>query len=186
MAECNDTKCPKHGQISVRGTVFTGTVVSAKPGKTAVVERTIVKFVPKFERYKKSKSRIYAHNPDCIGAKEDDIVKLGETRKLSKTKSFVVLEVVGKKKTVKVEEDTFRDNRRKKEGEGAEEDKEKEAVPKEEKKEDEEKEKAVKQEKIESQENEEKEKTGESEKEAKEEPAGEGKQEEGKDSEDKK
>ena len=117
MAECNDPKCPNHGQISVRGATFTGTVVSAKPGKTAVVERTIVKFVPKFERYKKSKSRIYAHNPDCIAAKEDDVVRLGETRKLSKTKSFVVLEVVGKKKFVKVEEDTFRDNRRKREDE---------------------------------------------------------------------
>ncbi len=160
MAECNDPKCPNHGQISVRGTIFTGTVVSAKPGKTAVVERTIVKFVPKFERYKKSKSRIYAHNPDCIGAKEHDVVRLGETRKLSKTKSFVVLEIIGKKKSVKVEEDTFRDNRRKK----AEEE---ETVQASDEKEAEKQEEPVKEEKIEGWENKEKEK------EAQEEEAGE-------------
>jgi|GEM_PF-36910 len=108
MAECNDKRCPVHGSISVRGNVFTGAVISAKPSKTVIVERVLVKFVPKYERYAKSKSRIYAHNPDCIGAKENDIVRVGETRRLSKTKSFVVLKVEGKKKTVKVEEDTLK------------------------------------------------------------------------------
>lgn len=108
MAECNDKRCPVHGSISVRGIVFTGAVISAKPSKTVIVERIIVKFVQKYERYAKSKSRVYAHNPDCIGAKEDDIVRVGETRRLSKTKSFVVLNVVGKRKTVKVEEDTLK------------------------------------------------------------------------------
>ena len=71
-----------------------------------------IRHVPKYERYKKSKSRIYAHSPDCIGAKEDDVVKVAETRKLSKTKSFVVLEVVGKKRVVKAEDDTFVQHRR--------------------------------------------------------------------------
>ena len=112
MAECNDKKCPVHGELSVRGNIFSGTVVSAKPSKTVVVERSIVSYVPKYERYTKSKSRVSAHNPECMDAKEDDIVKVGETRKLSKTKSFVVLEIVGKKKTIKAEEDTFRDKTR--------------------------------------------------------------------------
>ncbi len=115
MAECNDKKCPIHGEISVRGNVFTGVVVSAKPSKTAIVERIIVRYVPKYERYKKSRSRITAHNPDCIGAKEDDVVKIGETRKLSKTKSFVVMEVIGKKTIVKSEDDTFTKKEKKKE-----------------------------------------------------------------------
>lgn len=102
--ECNDKRCPVHGSISVRGTVFTGAVVSAKPDKTVVVKRTIVQYVPKFERYKKTKSKIYAHNPACINAKENDIVKVGETRRLSKTKSFVVMEIIGKKKAVEAKE----------------------------------------------------------------------------------
>lgn len=93
MVECKDKKCPFHGNVKVRGNVLKGTVISAKGDRTITVERTIIRKVPKYERYKKVKSRVKAHNPPCINAKEDDIVKIGETRKLSKTKSFVVLEV---------------------------------------------------------------------------------------------
>ncbi len=94
MSECNDKNCPVHGSIKVRGNVFTGKVISAKPAKTVTIERKIIEFVPKYERYKKVRSRIHAHNPPCINAKEGDIVRIGETRKISKTKSFVVLEKV--------------------------------------------------------------------------------------------
>ena len=124
--ECNDKRCPVHGSISVRGTVFTGAVVSAKPDKTVVVKRTIVQYVPKFERYKKTKSKIYAHNPACINAKENDIVKVGETRRLSKTKSFVVMEIIGKKKAVEAEEARI-ERKRKEEQEAEREEKEKAA-----------------------------------------------------------
>ncbi len=93
MTKCNDKKCAKHGSIKVRGNVFTGIVTSSKPHKTVIIERIITKKVPKYERYKKTKSKIAAHNPECINAKEGDTIKIGETRKLSKTKSFVVLEV---------------------------------------------------------------------------------------------
>lgn len=92
---CNDKKCPYHGDVKVRGATFIGRVVSAKPNKTVTVERTLIEYVPKFERYKKKRSRIHAHNPECINAKEGDSVLIGETRKLSKTKSFVVLKVLG-------------------------------------------------------------------------------------------
>jgi len=105
MGDCNDKRCPVHGEISVRGNVLKGVVVSAKPDKTVVIERSIVKYMPKYERYKKEKSKIYAHNPPCIAAKENDIVRVGETRKLSKTKSFVVLGIIGKKKVIKAEEE---------------------------------------------------------------------------------
>ncbi len=90
---CNDAKCALHGSLKVRGNIFTGKVVSAKARKTVIVERVITHFVPKFERYKKVTSKIAAYNPDCIAAKENDIVKIGECRKLSKTKAFVVLAV---------------------------------------------------------------------------------------------
>lgn len=95
--KCNDFRCAEHGSISVRGNVFVGRVKSAKPSKTAIIEREITIRVPKYERYKKVRTRVYAHNPECINAKENDIVMVGETRKLSKTKSFVVLKVVGRK-----------------------------------------------------------------------------------------
>ncbi|MAG21996.1 MAG: 30S ribosomal protein S17 [Candidatus Diapherotrites archaeon] len=96
MTECNDTRCPVHGNIKIRGNVFDGKVVSAKPDKTVTVQRKLVRYLPKFERYKKIRSKIYAHNPECINAKEDDMVRVGETRKLSKTKSFVVMEILTK------------------------------------------------------------------------------------------
>lgn len=35
-----------------------------------------------------------AHNPPCIAAKVGDIVAIAETRKLSKTKAWTVLEVI--------------------------------------------------------------------------------------------
>ncbi len=79
--------------IKVRGNIFKGIVVSSKPSKTVIIERIITKKVPKYERYKKTKSKISAHNPEWINAKEGDTVKVGETRKLSKTKNFIVLEV---------------------------------------------------------------------------------------------
>jgi len=94
MAECNDPKCAKHGNVKVHGNVFTGRVISAKADKTIVVERNTVRYIPKYERYRKVRSRIPAHNPPCIDAKDNDMVKIGETRKLSKTKSFVVLEKI--------------------------------------------------------------------------------------------
>lgn len=79
----------------VRGNELVGKVVSAKTPKMVTVMREIVVYVPKFERYKKLRSKVHAHNPEWINAKENDIVKIGETRKLSKTKAFVVTEIVG-------------------------------------------------------------------------------------------
>ncbi|MBU0662114.1 MAG: 30S ribosomal protein S17 [Candidatus Diapherotrites archaeon] len=91
MDECKDLKCAVHGNVKVRGNIFTGRVVSAKADKTVTVERKITQWIAKYERYKKKRSKVYAHNPACINAKEGDIVQIGETRKLSKTKGFVVL-----------------------------------------------------------------------------------------------
>ena len=80
--------------ISVRGKTFTGKVVSAKMHKTVVVEWERRVLIPKFERYEKRRSKVSAHNPEEINAKEGDIVKIRETRPLSKTKKFIVVEVV--------------------------------------------------------------------------------------------
>jgi len=82
--------------ISVRGKSFTGTVVSDKMHKTVVVEWEQRVLIPKFERYKKRRSRVSAHNPEEINAKEGDLVRIQETRPLSKTKNFVVVEILSK------------------------------------------------------------------------------------------
>jgi small subunit ribosomal protein S17 len=83
--------------ISVRGKSFVGTVVSSKMHRTVVVEWERRVLIPKYERYEKRKSKVKAHNPDTINAQEGDIVRIQETRPLSKTKHFVVLEILTKK-----------------------------------------------------------------------------------------
>lgn len=96
MTECKDANCYVHGCLSVRGARTTGTVVSDKGKRTVIVERNISKFIPKYQRRAKERSKIAAHNPDCIAAKVGDVVKVGETRKISKTKNWTVLEIVKK------------------------------------------------------------------------------------------
>jgi small subunit ribosomal protein S17 len=93
---CNDPKCPFHGNLKIRGKILQGLVVSARPQKTVIVERNYLHYIPKYERYERRHSRIAAHNPECIDAKEGDVVKIAECRPLSKTKAFVVVEVVKK------------------------------------------------------------------------------------------
>ena len=92
--ECKDGNCPFHGTLSVRGQVIDGTVVSDKTARTVVVQREYLKYIPKYERYEKRKSKLHAHNPDCVAAKTGDRVSLAECRPLSKTKSFVVIKVL--------------------------------------------------------------------------------------------
>ncbi|MFH1285696.1 MAG: 30S ribosomal protein S17 [Candidatus Micrarchaeota archaeon] len=94
MAECNDVNCFAHGSIKTRGAVLVGKVVSDKGKRSVIVERHTVKYYPKYERYARSNSRIAAHNPDCIGAKTGDTVKIAECRKISKTKAWTVIEIV--------------------------------------------------------------------------------------------
>ena len=82
--------------ISVRGKTFTGKVVSAKMHGTVVVEWERRVPIPKYERFEKRRSKVAAHNPEEMGAKEGDIVKIQETRPLSKTKNFIVIEIIKK------------------------------------------------------------------------------------------
>lgn len=90
--ECKDEECPFHGTLPVRGQVFRGKVVKTYK-KSAVVEKEMLGRVQKYERYLKKKSKIHAHNPKCLAAKPGDIVSIAECRPLSKTKSFVIVEV---------------------------------------------------------------------------------------------
>tara|TARA_Y100000310_G_C20122251_1_gene551996 strand:+ start:36 stop:503 length:468 start_codon:yes stop_codon:yes gene_type:complete len=96
--ECSDINCPFHGSLKVRGRQFSGTVVSAKMSKTAVVEWERRKFLKKFERYEKRRTKIKAHNTSCIGAREGEVVTLMECRPLSKSKNFVIIEKLGSAK----------------------------------------------------------------------------------------
>jgi len=91
-----DPKDPFFGPVRLRGRTFTGTVVSDKMQKTATVEWPRRKFNKKYERFEMRRSRVKAHNPEVINAKTGDIVKIAETRPLSKTKNFVIIEIIKK------------------------------------------------------------------------------------------
>ncbi|WP_297499207.1 30S ribosomal protein S17 [Thermococcus sp.] len=90
---CNDPRCPWHGSLKIHGRYFEGVVVSDKGKKTVVVERQYYHYLKKYERYELRRSKIHAHNPECINAKVGDRVLIAETRPISKTKSWVVVAV---------------------------------------------------------------------------------------------
>ena len=96
--KCEDINCPYHGSLKCRGREFTGTIISSKMQKTVNVEWEWKHYIKKYERYESRRSRVKAHNPSCINAKEGDIVKIIECRPLSKTKNFVVVEISGREK----------------------------------------------------------------------------------------
>jgi len=98
---CNDAKCPFHGNLSVRGRQFIGTVVSTKMRKTAVIEFERLHFLKKYERYEKRRTKLKVHNPECIDAKDGDVVKVMECKPLSKTKNFVIIQKLGAEKGFK-------------------------------------------------------------------------------------
>lgn len=99
--KCDDERCPFHGNLTVRGRQLAGTVVSTKMRKTAVIEFERIYFLPKYERYEKRRTRLKVHNPECVSAKDGDIVSVMECRPLSKTKNFVIIQKVGQEKGFK-------------------------------------------------------------------------------------
>jgi len=92
---CDDAHCPFHGHLTLRGQVLEGTVVSVAMQRTAVVERTLLHFVPKFERYEKRRRRYLAHAPPCLNVPVGHRVRIAETRPLSKLVAFCIVEDLG-------------------------------------------------------------------------------------------
>jgi small subunit ribosomal protein S17 len=90
---CNDKLCPFHGHLSIRGKIFTGTVVSAKAKKMVVVAREYPRPIAKYKRFQRSRSKMHAYLPECMELVEGNEVRIAECRPLSKTISFVVIEV---------------------------------------------------------------------------------------------
>jgi len=92
---CDDPHCPFHGRLPVRGQILEGTVVSTAMQRTAVVERTLLHYVPKFERFEKRRRRYLAHNPPCLKISIGRRVRIAETRPLSKTVAFCIVQDLG-------------------------------------------------------------------------------------------
>ena len=84
---------PFNGSLSIRGKLFEGIVVNAKAKHTVTIEKKSSINFSKFRRYGRSKNRIHAHVPSNLDIKEGDRVIAAECRPISKSVSFVVVEV---------------------------------------------------------------------------------------------
>ena len=54
---CDDSRCPFHGHIKVRGKILTGKVVSLSDKQTVVIEREFLFQIPKYNRYERRRGR---------------------------------------------------------------------------------------------------------------------------------
>ena len=88
-----DKKNPFNGTLSIRGKTFEGIVIKSKAKNTVVIERPAPIYFSKFKRYGRGKSKIHAHVPTNIDVQEGNHVVAAECRPLSKSVSFVVIEV---------------------------------------------------------------------------------------------
>ena len=92
---CDDRHCPFHGRLPLRGQLLEGTVVSTSMQRTAVVERTLLHFIPKYERFEKRRRRYLAHNPPCLKIEVGRRVQIAESRPLAKNVSFCIVQDLG-------------------------------------------------------------------------------------------
>lgn len=91
---CNDSNCPWHGHLKVRGKILVGRVVKTRMRNTVSIFHEYLVWVGKYRRYERRRKKIHAHCPSCITVKEGDVVLIGETRPLAKSVAFVVLGVL--------------------------------------------------------------------------------------------
>lgn len=89
-----DKKCPFTGQVSIRGRILTGRVISTKMHRTIIIRREYLHYIPKYNRYEKRHKNLAAHVSPAFRVSEGDIVTVGQCRPLSKTVRFNVLRVV--------------------------------------------------------------------------------------------
>ncbi len=94
--DCKDQSCPYHGTTRIRGKITQGVVVSKKSKNTVIIRRDYVQFIKKYQRYERRNTRLACHLPDCLLSEIEigDLVKVGESRKISKSKAFIILEKI--------------------------------------------------------------------------------------------
>ena len=91
-AGCTDKRCPTHGGLKTRGLLIEGKVVGNNIKSMAIVEIQYIRKISKYERFEKRRRKIHVHVPMCKTVTMGQMVKCMECRKLSKTKSFVLVD----------------------------------------------------------------------------------------------
>ncbi len=75
---------------------FRGKVISTKMAKTVIVEVVNYRAHPVYKKRMKVKKKYHVH--DDLGVKKGEEVIFGETKPISKTKKWKIIEKVGTKK----------------------------------------------------------------------------------------
>jgi small subunit ribosomal protein S17 len=102
MSEATVTNA-QAGEKQARRNEKVGNVVSTKMQKTIVVEVEMRKAHPKYKRVMKTNKKFYAHD-EQNSARVGDVVRIRETRPLSKLKRWQLEEIVRRSSLAQVEE----------------------------------------------------------------------------------
>ncbi|MBS3150609.1 30S ribosomal protein S17 [Candidatus Woesearchaeota archaeon] len=86
----------KNEKITPRGRILKGRLVKRDAFGSATVKVEHIHYIRKYERYETRTSKIRVHNPKEIDAKVGDIVKIHECKPISKTKHFIITEIIKK------------------------------------------------------------------------------------------
>ena len=89
----NEKNNPFNGSLAIHGKLFEGTVINAKAKGTIVIQKESPIYFSKFKRFGRSKNKIRAHVPSNLNVQEGDFVVAAECSPISKSVSFVVIEV---------------------------------------------------------------------------------------------
>ena len=89
----NEINNPFNGSLTIRGKLFEGIVINAKAKGTVVIQKESPVYFKKFKRFGRSKNKIHAHIPSNLNVQKGDYVVAAECRPISKSVSFVIVEV---------------------------------------------------------------------------------------------
>ena len=93
LKECADRNGPVHGRLAIRGKLIDGRVTGSQARQTITLQKDAPIYFGKFKRYARGKSTIHAHVPGCMDVESGDSVLTAECRPISKSVSYVVVEV---------------------------------------------------------------------------------------------
>ncbi len=88
-----DKKCPFTSNVSIRGRILSGIVVSTKMTRTVVLRRDYLHYVKKYNRYERRHKHLNAHCSPAFRVQAGDNVTVGQCRPLSKTVRFNVIKI---------------------------------------------------------------------------------------------
>mmetsp|Transcript_114017 Transcript_114017/g.159943 ORF Transcript_114017/g.159943 Transcript_114017/m.159943 type:complete len:155 (+) Transcript_114017:89-553(+) len=91
-----DKKCPFTGNVSIRGKIIKGVVVSTKMTRTIIIRRDYLHYIKKYNRFEKRHQNTPVHCSPAFRVQDGDTVVCGQCRPLSKTVRFNVLKVFPK------------------------------------------------------------------------------------------